>query len=298
MNNPDLPFAKAYSYGKSTKNQRIEAWWNLLTEGQTQEWKIFFAKLEGEGLFDDGDIDKLCLQYIYMDMIRSHIHQFVVIHNTHSIRRQRLRAHYLPTGQPFLLYHYPNGVRDYKEGVNLRVLSALEEEVKDFDLDEYLPTATLRLYAQLLSASGYPNEFDYGDVRHRDAYIFLRQKVANYLTEGGEISLLNTPSGAEEWIYSHKDHEIEEHREIDQTMIVDETDDECWQEEESQNYDMNMPVVDQVVEERLSQLAVNNLEKGKGLASDTELESTEIQVWDSGSEEDCDEINDGYFLNL
>ncbi|RPA91874.1 hypothetical protein L873DRAFT_1597612, partial [Choiromyces venosus 120613-1] len=68
-NKPDLPFHKAYSYGKSTKNQRIEAWWNLLTEGQTQEWKVFFATLEGEGLFDGGDIDKSCLQYIYMDII-------------------------------------------------------------------------------------------------------------------------------------------------------------------------------------------------------------------------------------
>lgn len=291
-----MPFNKTYSYGKSTKNQRIEAWWNLLTEGQTQEWKIFFAKLEGEGLFDGGDIDKSCLQYIYMDMIWSHIHQFVAIHNTHSIRRQRLRAHYLPTGQPFLLYHYPEGVRDYKEGVNHSVLSALEEEVKDFDLDEYLPTDTLTLYVQLVTAGGYPVEFDYSDIRHRDAYIFLRQKVADFLVEGREIFLFNAPSGAEEWIYSYKDHEIEEHREIDQTMIVDETDDECWQEEEGQSYNMN--IVDKEVGEGLSQLAVNNLEKGKALASNTELESTEIQVRESGSEEDCDEINDGYFLNL
>ena len=36
-NKHDLPFYKAYSYGKTRKNQRIEAWWNLLTEGQTQE---------------------------------------------------------------------------------------------------------------------------------------------------------------------------------------------------------------------------------------------------------------------
>ncbi|RPA89962.1 hypothetical protein L873DRAFT_1719854 [Choiromyces venosus 120613-1] len=36
-NKPNLPFHKVYSYGKSTKNQRIEAWWNLLMEGQTQE---------------------------------------------------------------------------------------------------------------------------------------------------------------------------------------------------------------------------------------------------------------------
>ena len=80
-----------------------------------------------------------------MDIIRSHIHQFVSIHNTHKIRRQRLRAHYLQTGQPFMLYHYPDGGRNYQEPVDLRVLAELESEVEDFDLDEYLPAATISL---------------------------------------------------------------------------------------------------------------------------------------------------------
>lgn len=74
VNNPDLPFAKAYSCGKSTKNQRIEAWWNILTESQTPEWKVYFAKLEADGYSDGGETDKSCLQFLYMDMIRSHIH--------------------------------------------------------------------------------------------------------------------------------------------------------------------------------------------------------------------------------
>ena len=59
-------------------------------------------------------------------------------------------------------------------------------------------------------------------------------------------------------------------------MTVDATNDECWQEEESRSYVMN--IVDKEVGEGLSQLAVNNLEKGKDLASNTELESTEIQA--------------------
>ena len=84
-NKPALPFAKAYSYRKSTKNQHIEAWWNILTEGQTQECKIFFAKLESEGDFDGGETDKSCLQFLYMNMIRSHTHRFIDIHNSHPI---------------------------------------------------------------------------------------------------------------------------------------------------------------------------------------------------------------------
>ena len=68
-NKPHLPFNKGYSFGKSTKNQRIEAWWNILTKAQTQEWQMFFTKLEGEGYFDGSDIDKACLQFMYIDII-------------------------------------------------------------------------------------------------------------------------------------------------------------------------------------------------------------------------------------
>jgi len=59
--NPNLPFHEAYSVEKSIKNQRIEAWWNILTEGQTQKWNEYFNCLKGEGLFDGGNIDKAYL---------------------------------------------------------------------------------------------------------------------------------------------------------------------------------------------------------------------------------------------
>jgi len=84
-NNLLLNFSQNYSFGKSTKHQRIEAWWNILTEGQTQEWKVYFSELENEGLFSGSDLDKSFLQFIYMKIIRSHIHRFVAVHNNHSI---------------------------------------------------------------------------------------------------------------------------------------------------------------------------------------------------------------------
>ncbi|CUS11455.1 unnamed protein product, partial [Tuber aestivum] len=180
-NHPDLPFEKAYSYGKSTKNQRIEAWWNILTEGQTQAWKVYFAQLESDGYFNGGDLDKSCLQFLYMKIIRSHIHRFVEIHNSHPIRLQRKREHYLPTGQPFLLYYYPESGKDYKEKVNESLLAALEAEVSEFDLDEYLPISTLALYQGFLDEGGYPDEFSYSDPHHREAYLYLRDRVSDYI---------------------------------------------------------------------------------------------------------------------
>ena len=220
-NKPDLPFHKAYSYGKSTKNQLIKGWWNLFTDGQTQEWKAFFAGLDGKELFDGRDIDKPCLQYIYMDIIRSHIYQFVSMYNIHRIQQQLLRAYYLPTGQPFLLYQYPDNVKNYQVPVDTSVLAALEDELKDFDPDYYLPLAIMSIYAQLLLAGGFQTEFVYSDVGHGAAYLFLGERVANYITHGGgEIVLFNTASGAEQWISAHGNHEIEVHRNHHSIMHV------------------------------------------------------------------------------
>ncbi|KAG0644315.1 hypothetical protein HOY80DRAFT_878747, partial [Tuber brumale] len=166
-NHPNLSFSHAYSFGKSTKNQRIEAWWNILTEGQTQEWKIYFAQLESEGLFDGSDIDKSCLQFIYMEIIRSHIHNFVEVHNSHSIRKQPKRDHYLPTGKPFEMYFYPLNAENYQESVDETILSTLESEVEAYDLDSYLPMETISLYSTLLLEAQLPTSYSYDNPKHQ-----------------------------------------------------------------------------------------------------------------------------------
>lgn len=219
-NHPDLPFSQAYSYGKSTKNQRIEAWWNILTEGQTQEWKIYFARLESEGLFDGSDIDKSCLQYIYMDIIRSHIHNFVEVHNSHSIRRQPKRDHYLPTGKPFEMYFYPVNAENFREPVDETILLALESEVEAYDLDPYLPIETISLYSNFLTQANLPISYTYDNPQHQHAYSILRQKVWQYIQNGGAVKLFPPPTGASEWIqrsklsYPNLQAEIDQHRDF------------------------------------------------------------------------------------
>ena len=210
-NQPNLPFAKAYSYGKSTKNQRIEAWWNILTEGQTQEWKVFFVKLESDRYLDCGDTDKSCLQYHYMDIMRSHIDRFIKIHNSHPILFLRNREHYLPTGQSFLMYYYPENAKDFKEKVDKSLLTALENVVAGYHLNEYLPESTLKLYGQFLEEGGYPKEFAYSDPLHKNAYLYLRERVSEYILLGGEVQLASRPAGAAEWIAAKSNHEIEVH---------------------------------------------------------------------------------------
>ena len=224
----------------------------------------------------------------------------MAIHNTHKIRRQRLREHYLPTGQPFLLYHYSDGIKDYNECVDVNILSQLEAEVTDFDLDEYLPAVTMRLYAQMLLADGFLSEFVYSDIRHKSAYIFLRQKVADYIDSGGEILFFNTPGGADQWIQAHNNHEIEIHRENDDTMIVDETDNEYQHENNDLDEEVSqleVQVKKHIIDSGCADQEIvrdKHIDKGKEIDNDANLEFR-----DSVSEEnEDDETNDGFFLDL
>ncbi|PWW78066.1 hypothetical protein C7212DRAFT_61139, partial [Tuber magnatum] len=175
--NFELPLHKAYSYGTLTKNQRIESWWNLLANAQTDTWRNMFTDLENKGLFDGGDIDIISLQYIYMNMIRYHIQTFVSVHNTHRIRSQRKQTHYLLTGKPVELFKYPpDGINDYGEVPNDHVLAALETQMASYSLDNYLTPSTEATCQTLLRNGGFLIEYKFED-NHHEAYIFLRQAL-------------------------------------------------------------------------------------------------------------------------
>ena len=85
----DLPFSKIYTFGTSTRNQRIKSWWNLLTTAQTEPWRILFETLEAEGFFDGSIYDIVALRFIYMPFLQEHIQTFVEVYNTHRIRQQK-----------------------------------------------------------------------------------------------------------------------------------------------------------------------------------------------------------------
>ena len=58
-----ISLREVYSYGTSTKNQRIESWWNLLANAQTDTWREIFNDIENEGYFDGGALDIIAMCY-------------------------------------------------------------------------------------------------------------------------------------------------------------------------------------------------------------------------------------------
>jgi len=229
---PDLPFPKDYSFGTSTNNQRIEAWWNLLANGQTDTWHTLFGSLEDCGLFDRGNIDKLCLQHRYMAMLRTHIHTFVQTHITHWIRRQKQRECYLPTGIPVNMYPYPKpGARDYGSPPNPETIAALEhsQHLDKYDLDEYIPSTTRKILHNLLSAKGLPITYSWQN-DHVYTSGELRVAVWNFINAGGKIEILLPPRKPEEWIAQHEANVEAARGETLGVMDLELTDDEKLEE--------------------------------------------------------------------
>ena len=134
---PELPFRKAYIYGPSTHNVKIESWWRLLSKAQTEQWKQLFGNLSARGFFNGSWYDVTALQYIYMQVIREQIAVFVEAHNNHRIRNQDKTRPYLPTGRPFQLYHHP-GTRHYARKADQDLLNSLLQKVEDWSPEEYI----------------------------------------------------------------------------------------------------------------------------------------------------------------
>lgn len=59
----------AFSYGKSTHNQRIEAWWGILRRENCQFWINIFEELKEED-FNGSFLDKSLVQFCFMQLIQ------------------------------------------------------------------------------------------------------------------------------------------------------------------------------------------------------------------------------------
>ncbi|XP_056018330.1 uncharacterized protein LOC130054058 [Ostrea edulis] len=96
----------AVTLGSSTSNQRIERFWGLLRQMKADFWIHHFKGLVYEDLLKTGDqLQILCIQYVYLPMLKKDIKEIMDLWNNHSIRRQKL-GDTIP-GIPEILYQNP-----------------------------------------------------------------------------------------------------------------------------------------------------------------------------------------------
>lgn len=60
----------AFLYGKSTANQKIEAWWRILRTHFTQFYIDKFYQLRNDGHFEGTLLDKSLIQFCFLPLIR------------------------------------------------------------------------------------------------------------------------------------------------------------------------------------------------------------------------------------
>lgn len=106
---------KSFIYGKSSANQRIEAWWSLLRKGCIDWWMCMFKDLRDRGLYDGHNaVHNQCLQFCFMDLIQKELDAVTADWNAHTIRSQKHTE--CPTGKPDILYFSPELFQSHNYG--------------------------------------------------------------------------------------------------------------------------------------------------------------------------------------
>ena len=126
---PRAQFQSTFLYGKSTSNQRIEAWWSKFKGAGMNTWIEHFKDLENAGIIDtSNELHIQCVRFCYINLLRCELHMIRQLWNAHPIRKSR-NAH-VPHGKPDIIYYIPEifGGRDLLctfSGDELDVLSEL-----------------------------------------------------------------------------------------------------------------------------------------------------------------------------
>ena len=112
---PFLTNNQSVIFGKSTSNQRIEAWWSILRKSVTTWWINLFKDQREMNLFND--VDKIhveCLKYCFMDIIKKDLQTFMQQWNCHLVRKEKNSD--LPAGKPEIMHFAPEifGSKSYE----------------------------------------------------------------------------------------------------------------------------------------------------------------------------------------
>ncbi|CZS92464.1 uncharacterized protein RAG0_03032 [Rhynchosporium agropyri] len=191
---PGLASSKALAFGTSTKNQRIERFWRTLIDQFTNQWMEYFGDLDKRGRFSEhSKYDIMALQFLFMDQLRRLLQQSITICNKTTIRRQRFRDDYLPTGRsPFELHRYPlNGIKNYGSPADPQLLHWFEDKFSWYDDQSYLTPRVREVCEDVVRTCGIP--FNLGDLttgadQHPEPiYELLREKLYTLAVAGEGI---------------------------------------------------------------------------------------------------------------
>jgi len=124
----------SFIIGRSTSNQRIEAFWSHLIKDGPGWWMNFFKDLSDTGLYNSADpVHVDCIRFCFMEILRKELHQVSELWNQHIISSSKFGNSSGPRGRPDCMYFLPHlyNTSDYK-------VDTVESEI-----DEFIDNATM-----------------------------------------------------------------------------------------------------------------------------------------------------------
>ena len=115
-------------YGKSTSNQRIEAWWSILRKQCADWWICLFKDLRDRGLYNSPDpVHNPLIKFCFANILQDELHRVVAEWNLHPIRRNRNNEN--RHGKPDVMYFTPelSNTHDYGFQVALEDVAMCKE---------------------------------------------------------------------------------------------------------------------------------------------------------------------------
>lgn len=187
----------SYKAAPSTKNVRIESWWERMLHVSSRQWVDYFGELARDGDFD-GDMleDQIAVYAVFEDVLRQELFDFVEAWNLHKIRLQKNRPHVVH-GQPWMNYHYPDPSKACNWGISIdrTVLGELVRPLANIDISTCLEPETKDWCREVLREMGY-NKVVLGNYQEPDKlrpfkrfYLGLRDRIIRHI-ESGQQPLL------------------------------------------------------------------------------------------------------------
>lgn len=127
----------SFQYGKSTGNQRIEAFWGQLRKQCGQFWMDLFQNLVHVGMLDlSSRIEAMTLKFCFLHLLRNDLNRMAREWNTHRIRQNRSAE--TVGGKPNVLYFSPESIgatqcrKAFPQG-QMNVVFDTLDNMQDFD---------------------------------------------------------------------------------------------------------------------------------------------------------------------
>ena len=127
--NDDNAGERCFVIGRSTANQRIEAYWSQLVKDGPGWWINFFKDLSDLGLFNGSDpAHQDCIRFCFMNIFRQELFQVAEMWNQHQIASSKFGNSSGPRGKPDCMYFLPHlyNTEDFKVDIDLH-------EVEEFN---------------------------------------------------------------------------------------------------------------------------------------------------------------------